>query len=631
MINIKEFDDQAPKSLDLSFSNPKFVKDLSDKELTSLADKIRDEVVFATSVFGGHLSSNLGVVEATIALHRSFDFPKDKLLFDVGHQAYAHKILTGRSLDALRTKNGVSGFQKRAESAYDQFEAGHSSTSLSAALGMAIARDLNKEDYEVIAFIGDASISNGEAFEALNHIGQLNHKVIVILNDNEMSITRPIGSMSKMFRKWRLSPNYIKSKNAYKRLLFRTRIGYGFYRFTWMLKNFFVRHLFQKNIFEQMGFNYVGLVDGHSFSALNKAFKQAKRSTKSIVIHLKTSKGKGYSYSENDKNGDWHGVAPFIVSSGKSNSVISANIVSWSKLYAQELMLFMEEVPDSVLINPATIKGSELEALFSRFSSRCYDTGIAEMHALSLASGIALNSKFPIVSIYSTFMQRAFDQILHDLARMRLPSLVLVDRAGFVGADGETHQGLYDEAFLLNTPDVIVSMAANSNQASALLETVKTAALPFFIRYPRANVIRTKDKKLKLTIGRWLTYQKGKSKNLALVGFGPVLDEVFLKVKALDLGVYNAIFQKPMDERIIRQLLKYREVFIFDAYATSNGFIFALTNRLVELGYRGKIITQAPKDDFYTQDSVTNQMRTAKVDAESITKAIKRRLRHYDQ
>lgn len=212
MINIKDFDDQAPKALDLSFSNPKFVKGLNEKELASLADKIRDEVIFATSVFGGHLSSNLGVVEATIALHRAFDFPKDKLLFDVGHQTYAHKILTGRSLDLLRTKNGVSGFQKRAESVYDQFEAGHSSTSLSAALGMAIARDLNKENYEIIAFIGDASISNGEAFEALNHIGQLNHKVIVVLNDNEMSITRPIGSMSKMFRKWRLSPNYIRSK-----------------------------------------------------------------------------------------------------------------------------------------------------------------------------------------------------------------------------------------------------------------------------------------------------------------------------------------------------------------------------------------------------------------------------------
>lgn len=605
-------------------TDPTFLSDLDNDELDILANEIRTKIINACSIYGGHLSSNLGVVEATIALHKVFDFTHDKLLFDVGHQCYTHKILTGRPLDNLRQKDGTSGFQKRSESSYDHFEAGHSSTAMSGALGMAIARDLNKEDYDVVAFVGDASMMNGESLEALNHAGLLRNKVIFVLNDNEMSITKPVGSISKMFRKMKLSPRYIKAKESYKRLMFRTRFGYFIYRITWNLKHKITRHLISNNMFEEMGFAYIGPVEGHSFKDLEKAFKKAQELKQSSVIHLKTTKGRGYEASENDKTGNWHGVSPFDVKSNLPLKSIDPNLLSWSEIYANLTYDIMEEHLDTVLVTPATLLGSGLQHLFAKFSSRTFDVGIAEMHAFGLATGLALNGKLPIISIYSTFMQRAFDQIIHDLARMNLGSIILVDRAGLVGADGETHQGIFDEAFLLNVPNVTVAMASSPSIAKAIyLESLSTKQ-PVFLRYPRLYVEISQANNEVITLGRgeWLIEHRDPNEKVALITFGPLVEELKPNLPN-NITLVNAIYQKPYDKNVLSSLLNYQRIIIVDAYGTEIGFPLFIEHELRRLGYQGQIIIRGIKTEFIEQATIAEQAKSQEVDEKSILALVK--------
>jgi 1-deoxy-D-xylulose-5-phosphate synthase len=461
---------------------PEFLKELNYRSLDLLSEKIRREIIDKTSKYGGHLSSNLGVVEITIALHRMFNFKHDKLIFDVGHQSYTHKILTGRSLEYLRNRNGVSGFQKICESYYDCFEAGHSSTSLSAAQGFALNRDARGEKYDVVAVIGDGSIVNGLAFEALNNISHNNNKVIIILNDNEMSISRPTGGMGKFFAKISTASGYTNFKISYRRFMFKTRMGHALYNFTSRIKNAIKQKLVPTTYFDDMGFQYIGCIDGHNIKALEKAIARAKRTPKSVVLHVATVKGKGYRYAENDTTGYWHGVTPFEIESGKPKNLHPEEL-SWSHLFSDLLTALMAERNDLVIISPATVKGSGLEDLFSTYPKRTFDVGIAEGHALTLASGLAVAGTHPIVSIYSTFMQRAFDQIIHDIARMNLNITFLVDRSGLVGLDGETHQGIYDESFLLSTPNTVVTMPSSDKEAKYLLNESLKQHGPFFIRY----------------------------------------------------------------------------------------------------------------------------------------------------
>ncbi|MDD4006269.1 MAG: 1-deoxy-D-xylulose-5-phosphate synthase, partial [Bacilli bacterium] len=425
--------DKTPRIIELKdIKSPEFLNDLKYAELDILANKIRQEIIAKTSQYGGHLSSNLGVVEITIALHRMFNFKHDKLIFDVGHQSYTHKILTGRSLEYLRNRNGVSGFQKICESYYDCFEAGHSSTSLSAAQGFALNRDAKGEKYDVVAVIGDASVVNGLAFEALNNISHNKNKVIIILNDNEMSISRPTGGMGKFFSKISTASGYNRLKSSYKRFMFTTRFGHGIYNFTSRVKNAIKRKLVPTTYFDNMGFQYIGCIDGHNIKALEKAITRAKRTPRSVVLHVSTIKGKGYKYAENDTTGYWHGVTPFEIETGKPKN-LHPELLSWSHLYSDLLAELMAKRNDIVIISPATVKGSGLEDLFASYPSRTFDVGIAEGHAVTLASGLAVAGTHPIVSIYSTFLQRAFDQIIHDIARMNLNVTFLIDRSGLVG------------------------------------------------------------------------------------------------------------------------------------------------------------------------------------------------------
>ena len=384
--------------------NPKDIKDLSEDELNLLCADIRENIINSCAKNGGHLSSSLGVVELTVALHHYFDLPKDKVIFDVGHQCYAHKILSGRTLDNLRQENGPAGFQKRNESEYDPYEAGHSSTSISAAMGFASARDLNKEDYNVIAVIGDSSLANGLAYEAVNNLGTFDHKVILIINDNNQSIGKAVGYSSNTWEKFRLSKGYLRRKDKYVRFMKKTAFGRGIYKVTSAIKNFFKYVVTRKNTFQNMGLYYISNIDGHDISALEKAFKYAVNAPSSVAIHITTIKGKGYEYAEKDNNGEWHGVIPFDVKTGEPLVKKDPNLASWSKTYADLVDLYMQKDEKMVVINPATVIGSHLCEVFDKYPDRTFDVGISEEHACVFASGMAVNGLHPYLSVYSTFL-----------------------------------------------------------------------------------------------------------------------------------------------------------------------------------------------------------------------------------
>ena len=589
---------------------PEFLKELNYRSLDLLSEKIRREIIDKTSKYGGHLSSNLGVVEITIALHRMFNFKHDKLIFDVGHQSYTHKILTGRSLEYLRNRNGVSGFQKICESYYDCFEAGHSSTSLSAAQGFALNRDARGEKYDVVAVIGDGSIVNGLAFEALNNISHNNNKVIIILNDNEMSISRPTGGMGRFFAKISTASGYTNFKISYRRFMFKTRMGHALYNFTSRIKNAIKQKLVPTTYFDDMGFQYIGCIDGHNIKALEKAIARAKRTPKSVVLHVATVKGKGYRYAENDTTGYWHGVTPFEIESGKPKNLHPEEL-SWSHLFSDLLTALMAERNDLVIISPATVKGSGLEDLFSTYPKRTFDVGIAEGHALTLASGLAVAGTHPIVSIYSTFMQRAFDQIIHDIARMNLNITFLVDRSGLVGLDGETHQGIYDESFLLSTPNTVVTMPSSDKEAKYLLNESLKQHGPFFIRYPRDllkknHLIQEENHQF----GKWIMECVANSKRVAVIAVGQLLrslKELIIEAD-LDVTLVNALFLKPHDQEMLSSLSEYETIVIYDAYATEFGFASYLKTKLCEMSYKGQIKSFAIPDVFVTQAKISEQL-----------------------
>lgn len=593
--------------------DPKFLSSLSYKELNILSSDIRKEIIEKTSKLGGHLSSNLGVVELTIALNRIFDFSKDKIIFDVGHQCYTYKILTGRKLDSLRKKDGLSGFQKRSESPYDSYEAGHSSTSISAANGFAIARDLKNEKYNIIALIGDSSIVSGLAFEGLNNLASSNHKVIVVLNDNGMSISKPIGGLSKTLAKISSSAGYNRMKVSYKKSLIRTKLGKKILKVTTSCKNWFKRHLVPATLFDNLGLSYIGPVDGHNIKALEKAFQRAKNTTKSVVVHVCTLKGKGYHPAENDETGYWHGVTPFKIESGEPLSM-HEGYNSWSHIYSDMTLDLMEKHVNAYLISPATIKGAGLDQVFSKFKDRTLDVGIAEEHAMTLASGLSIEGYHPIISIYSTFMQRAFDEISHDLARMRCNATILVDRAGLVGADGETHQGIYDVSFLMNTPNTVVAMASTVNEAYSLYEESFNNHGPMFIRLPRSIAKYGKtfvlDENIKF--GKWLKIKESQSKNIVIIGVGPYLRELesLVNENNFDCSIFNAIYLNPIDLEALKGISSYKEVVIYDPYSTKNGFATAIMAALLELNFKGDIKVFAIPNEFVKQAKSSEQLES---------------------
>jgi 1-deoxy-D-xylulose-5-phosphate synthase len=415
--------------------NPTFLKELSVPELRVLSKDIREAIIETVSKKGGHLSSNLGIVDVTIALHRIFNAPRDKFIFDVGHQSYTHKILTGRYggfSNSLREFSGISGYQKRSESEYDCYEAGHSSTSISAACGFAVAQRLKGETDQIIAIIGDASITSGMALEALNNLGMMKEKVIVILNDNNMAISKPVGAISRLFSRLRISSPYTSTKNIFRKMLLATGAGRWLITYLRKLKNAMRRFFVGTTLFEKLNLEYIGPIDGHNYREMLRIFKIAKERSNSVVVHVITKKGQGYPWAENDADGKWHGVNGFNVETGQMDGHSSIDEVSWSEATAKIVEAQMEIDPLLTVITPAMIEGSKLNPIFLRYPKRSFDVGIAEQHAVTFASGMSAEGAHPYVCIYSTFLQRSYDQIIHDFGRMKLPVVFGLDRAGWL-------------------------------------------------------------------------------------------------------------------------------------------------------------------------------------------------------
>lgn len=524
---------------------PDFLQALDIPKLKDLASEIRSFLIENVSKTGGHLSSNLGVVEVILAMHYVFNEQNDKLIFDVGHQAYTHKILTGRAKDfaRLRKKDGLSGFLKYQESPYDIWEAGHSSTSISAAAGFLKAKEMGADINNVVVLIGDGSIQNGLAFSALNYLGEKkDQKAIIILNDNNMSISPNVGSLSKIFDSLRIKRSYQVLRKITPKFLRRVKTAISAY-------------FHGGNVLSSIGFRYFGPIDGHDIKTLIRYFKYAKKTDQSIIIHIKTTKGKGYEYAENDSLGIWHGTSPFDIESGNPLMQVPEGSISWSKGMGRLILAKAKENPKIIVLCPAMIHGSGLKRFQRELPKQIIDVGIAEEHAVVMASALARSQKIPVVSIYSTFLQRAYDQINHDIARTNAHVVFLVDRAGIVGADGSTHQGTFDIAYLSHLPNMVITMPKDLNEAASLLDyAIYKHQGPFVIRYPRANTDLIEIVSNEIPFGSWEIELP--LKDLNFITYGPAVKvfKALIEDSKKDFGLINARYLKPLDYELIRKL-----------------------------------------------------------------------------
>lgn len=545
-----------------TITSPSFLKELNNDQLVELSEDIRKFLIENLSRTGGHIGPNLGVVELTLALHKEFDSPTDKFIWDVGHQSYVHKILTGRAgqFDTLRQFKGLCGFPKRNESEHDVWETGHSSTSLSAAMGMAAARDNQKTNSHVIPIIGDGALTGGMAFEALNHIGHEKTDMIVILNDNEMSIAPNVGAMHSMLGRMRTAGKYNKVKDDLEYLMKKIpavggKLAATAERVKDSLKYLLVSGMF----FEELGFTYLGPIDGHDLQELEDNLKYAKKTKGPVLLHVITKKGKGFLPAETDTVGTWHGTGPYKMETGdlvKSSSTAP----SWSGLIAETVRKLAREDERIVALTPAMPVGSKLVGFASEFPERFYDVGIAEQHAMTMAAGLATQDMKPFLAIYSTFLQRAYDQVVHDVCRQNLNVFIGIDRAGLVGADGETHQGVFDVAFLRNLPNMVVMMPKDENEGQHMVKTaIDYNGGPIALRYPRGNGLGVEmDSELKsLPIGSWEVLEKGA--DAVILTFGTTIPMALhaaeqLRAEGIHLEVVNARFIKPMDESMLHSI-----------------------------------------------------------------------------
>lgn len=602
---------------------PNYIKQLNSEELEELAQEIREFIIQNVSKTGGHFSSNLGIVELTMAIHYIFDSPQDKILFDVGHQAYVHKILTGRAKDfpTLRQFQGLSGFQKRSESIHDVWEAGHSSTAISGGIGMAVARDLNQEDGDIICIVGDAAIMSGESFEALNHLGSIESKVIVILNDNNMSISKNVGGLSNFLSEIRISTQYKAAKNNYTQFLNKTSFGKKFYRFTKKIKDQIKENVLDDNIFGEFGLDYIGPVNGHDFHELINALNVAKEMNHSVVVHVHTTKGKGYVLAENDYQGIYHGVAPFDYREGILKKTNPQK--SWSAIISSQIEKLMEQDQDIVVITPAMISGCCLENIFKKYPERSFDVGIAEEHAMTFAAGLSNGKKKPYITIYSSFLQRAYDQINHDIARMNLPCLIGVDRSGLVGADGETHHGVFDIGFLSGIPNLIYMTPKNAYEARCMVNTaMKNYDAPYVIRFPRGNVDDCNvDVDKTLDIGKWEPVLYDPHNVLTIITYDSKVIQVqqLIEKNQLPVNLINARFIKPMDKQILYKLSDDKQDLLIYETDLKIGSLGQMIAQFYSENHLDMTIDYLGIDDHYTpQGNVETLLKYEKISIDDL-------------
>ena len=613
----------------LDIKNPRFLKKMKIKDLEILSQDIRNFIIDHVSKNGGHLSSNLGITDLTIAIHKVFNSPRDKIIFDVSHQCYTHKILTGRAreFDKLRKIDGLSGFQKRKESKYDSYEAGHSSTSISAALGMALARDKQKKNYHVIAVIGDGSMGNGLPYEAINHLGDIKTRLIIILNDNEMSISKNVGALHNNLDKIRANYKYHDIKNTTKKILnhmplIGKKLTIGITNLKSSLKKLYLKDGF---LFEELGLKYYGPINGHDYHEMLTYLEMAKKETEPVIIHVITEKGKGYPPCENDLIGTWHGVGPFNKETGKFITK-NDNLITWSEVISNHLIELTKKHKEIMVITPAMAGGSKLLKYKELYPDNFIDAGIAEEHALLLANGMSLEGLIPFVSIYSTFLQRGYDEVLHDITRMNSPVILGIDRCGIVGEDGETHQGIYDLTFLMPLPNLIISAPKDSIEAGNLLYTAILSKRPFAIRYSKDRLEYQKDNYQIIPIGSWETITEGK--DAVLIAYGQLISNAKIIKEQLkddiDLSIINARYLKPIDEKLFIELLNnYKYIFIYEEQTYINSLGSYLVNYANEHSYHGNILIFAIPDKYIEQGKKEEVLKRLQLDPESIAKKIK--------
>ena len=610
---------------------PSDIKKLSIDELKILSNEVREELIDAVSVTGGHLGAGLGVIELTIALHYIFDTPNDKLIWDVGHQTYPHKILTGRKdkIRTVRQGNGLSGFTKRAESEYDPFGAAHSSTSISSALGIAVANKLLNKSNEVVAVIGDGAISAGMAYEAMNNAGDSKTKMIVVLNDNDMSISKPVGAMRSYLAKLLSGKLYFSFREILKLII--SSFSKRFSAKAGKAEDFLRSAVTGGTLFNSLGFSYVGPIDGHDLDALISVLKNAKESKHDgpIMIHIKTEKGKGYSFAE-EASDRYHGVSKFNVQTGIQEKP-KINIPSYTKVFANTLVKHAEKDSKIVGITAAMTSGTGMDIFGEKFPTRMFDVGIAEQHAVTFAAGLATEGFKPYAAIYSTFLQRAYDQVVHDVAIQNLPVRFAIDRAGLVGADGPTHAGSFDITYLSTLPNFVVMAASDESELVKMINTsVDINDKPSAFRYPRGTGVGVELPSIdeKLEIGKGRIIQEGKK--LAIINFGARLKEclnasVNLKKKGINISIADARFAKPLDEKLIWQLATNHEAIITIEEGSIGGFgshvaKFISEKNLLDKGlkFRSMILP----DKFIDQDKPELMYKLAGLDSQTIEEKV---------
>ena len=614
---------------------PADLRKFKKNDLKQISNELRDELIDIVSETGGHLGAGLGVVELTVALHYVFDTPKDKLVWDVSHQCYPHKIITGRRdrIKTLRKGGGLSGFTKRTESEYDPFGAAHSSTSISSTLGMAVAKKLSNNNNNVVAVIGDGAMSAGMAYEAMNNAGALKSKLIVILNDNDMSIARPVGAMSNYLAKLLSGKLYFNLRETIKMVIssFSKRFSQKAGKAEDVLRNIVTGG----TLFSELGFYYVGPIDGHDVDNLVQILENVKNSNHQgpVLIHVRTQKGKGYKPAE-DSGDKYHGVSKFNVSTGEQIKSKS-NIPSYTKVFAETLIKHAEQDTKIVGITGAMPSGTGLNLFEKKFPDRTFDVGIAEQHAVTFAAGLATEGYKPYAAIYSTFLQRAYDQVVHDVALQSLPVRFAIDRAGLVGADGPTHAGSFDITYLSTLPNFVVMAASDEAELVKMINTtVNINDRPSAFRYPRGNGLGIEIPSIKetLEIGKGRIIKEGKK--AAIINFGTRLDECKkasekLFNKGIDCTIIDARFAKPLDEKLIMEAATNHEVLITIEEGSIGGFGSHVMQLLSDRGvfdiglkFRSMILP----DTFIDQDSPEKMYETAGLNSESIVNKVEETL-----
>ena len=602
---------------------PEDLKPLNTEDKKVLAKEIRELIIDTVSNTGGHLASNLGVVELTIALHSTFNLPLDKIIWDVGHQSYVHKILTGRKnkLNSLRKMDGISGFPKTTESIYDSFNTGHSSTSISVALGMARSRDIKGENHKVIAVIGDGALTGGMALEALNDVGSSNTNMIVVLNDNEMSISKNVGGISMMLSKLRTKSVYVKAnikgKKTIKKIPF---IGEKIVKFVQSGKRGIKQLVIPKMYFEDIGFRYLGPVDGHNIEELENIFKICKEQEGPILVHVLTKKGKGYKPAE-ETPAKFHGISAFDKKTGEK---LAKSTKDYSKVFGEKLVNLAKENDKIVAITAAMKDGTGLAEFEKKYPKRFFDVGIAEQHAVGMAAGLAKSGLIPVVPIYSSFIQRAYDQLIHDVAMQNLPVIICADRAGIVGADGETHQGMFDLAFSSMIPNFVVMAPKDFLELEKMLEFATNLKKPVLIRYPRGKEEKAFDKCDEIKLGSAELLKTGK--DVTIFGIGKMVARAIqvseiLEEKGISCTVINSRFLKPFDEKLLIDN-KNRLIVSIEDGTIIGGLGSKIENLIVKNNLKISLEKIGYPDEFIKHGSVNEIEEKYGLDANTISETI---------